>query len=37
MSEKPDMISTILDNGRSLRQLIIGGSLFPAFQAIRES
>ena len=31
------MINTTLDNGRSLRQLIIGVSLFLAFQAIRKS
>ena len=37
MSEEPDIINTTLDNGRSLRQLIIGISLFLAFQAIRES
>ena len=36
VSEEPDMINTTLDNGRSLRQLIIGVSLFFAFQAIRE-
>ena len=37
VSEEPDMINTTLDNGRSLRQLIIGVSLFLAFQAIRKS
>ena len=37
MSEEPDMINTTLDNRRSLRQLIIGVSLFLAFQAIRTS
>ena len=37
MSEEPDMINTTLDNGRSLRQLIIGVSFFFAFQAIRKS
>ena len=37
MSEEPDMINTTLDNGRSLRQLFIGVSLFLAFQAIRKS
>ena len=37
MSEEPDIINTTLDNGRSLRQLIIGVSLFSAFQAIRKS
>ena len=31
------MINTTLDNGRSLRQLIVGVSLFLAFQAIRKS
>ena len=35
--EEPDMISTTLDNGRRLRKLIIGVSLFFAFQAIRKS
>ena len=30
VSEEPDMINTTLDNGRSLRQLIIGVSLFLA-------
>ena len=37
VSEEPDMINTTLDNGRSLRQLITGISLFLAFQAIRKS
>ena len=37
VSQEPDMINTTLDNGRSLKQLIIGVSLFLAFQAIRES
>ena len=37
MSEEPDMINITLDNGRSSRQLIIGISLFLAFQAIRKS
>ena len=37
VNEKPDMINTTLDNGSSLRQLIIGVSLFLAFQAIRKS
>ena len=36
VSEEPDVISTTLDNRRSLRQLIIGVSLFLAFQAIRK-
>ena len=36
-SEERDIISTTLDNGRSLRQFIIGVSLFLAFQAIRKS
>ena len=31
------MINTTVDNGMSLRQLIIGISLFLAFQAIRKS
>ena len=31
------MINTTLDNGRSLRQLIIGVSLLVAFQATRKS
>ena len=37
VGEEPDMINTTLDNGRSLRQLVIGVSLFLAFQAIRKS
>ena len=37
MTEEPNMINTTLNNGRSLRQLIIGVSLFLAFQAIRKS
>ena len=37
VSEEPDMINTTLDNARSLRQLIIGVSLFLSFQAIRKS
>ena len=37
MSEEPDMINTTLDNGRNLSQLIIGVSLFLAFQDIRKS
>ena len=37
MSEEPDMINTTLDNGKSLKQLIIGVSFFLAFQAIRKS
>ena len=37
VSEEPDMINTTLDNGRSLRQLIINVSFFLAFQAIRKS
>ena len=36
MSEKPDMINTTLDKGKSLRQLIIGVSLFFSFQAVRK-
>ena len=34
--EEPDLINTTLDNGSSLRQLIIGVNLFLAFQAIRK-
>ena len=37
MSEEPDMINTTLDNRISLRQLIVGVSLFFAFQDIRKS
>ena len=37
MSEEPDMINITLDNGRSLRRLIIGVSLFFACQAITKS
>ena len=37
VSEEPDMINTTLDNGRSLRQLVIGVSFSLAFQAIRKS
>ena len=37
VSGEPDMINTTLDNRRSLRQLIVGVSLFLAFQAIRKS
>ena len=37
MSEEPGTINNTLDNGRSLRQLIIGVSIFIAFQAIRKS
>ena len=37
VSEEPDLINTTLDKRRSLRQLIIGVSLFLAFQAIRKS
>ena len=36
VSEEPDMINATFDNGRSLKQLIIGVSLFLAFQAIRK-
>ena len=36
VSEEPDMINTTLENGRSLRQFIIGVSLFLAFLAIRK-
>ena len=35
--EEPDMINTTLDNGRSLRQLIIGVSFFLPFQDIKKS
>ena len=34
--EEPDMINATLDIGRSLRQIIIGASLFLAFQAIKK-
>ena len=34
VSEESDMINTTLDNGRSLRQLIIGVSLFLAFKLL---
>ena len=37
MSEEPDMINIARDNGRRLRQLIIGVSVFFAFHAIRKS
>ena len=37
MSEGQDMINSTLDNGRSLRQLIIDVSFFLAFQDIRKS
>ena len=37
VSEEPDMINTTRDNGRKLRQLIIGVSFFFAFHAIRKS
>ena len=37
VSEEPEIINITLDNGRSLRQLIIGVSLFLSFQAIRKS
>ena len=37
VSEEPDMINATLDIGRSLRQIIIGVSLFLVFQAIRKS
>ena len=36
MSEEPDMINTTLDNRRSIRQLIIGVSLFLSFKAINK-
>ena len=37
VSEEPDMTNTTLDNRKILTQLIIGVSLFLAFQAIRKS
>ena len=37
VNEEPGMTNTTLDNGRSLRQLIIGVSLLLAFLAIRKS
>ena len=37
VSEKPYMISSTLDNAKSLRQFIIGVSLFLAFEAIMKS
>ena len=37
VSEESDMINITLDNGRSLKQLIIGVSFFLAFQAIKKS
>ena len=37
VSEESDMINITLDNGRSLRQLIICVSFFIAFEAIRKS
>ena len=37
MSDEPDMINTTLDNGRSLRQLIIGVSLLLAFQTVKKN
>ena len=36
VSEEPDTINTTFDNGRSLRQFIIGLSLFLAFLAFRK-
>ena len=36
-SKEPHMINSTLDNGRNLRNVIIGVSLFLAFQAIRKS
>ena len=35
--EEPDMTNTTLDNGRSLKQFIIGVSLFFGFLPIRKS
>ena len=37
VSEEPGMIKATLDIGRSLKQIIIGVSLFFAFQAVRKS
>ena len=37
VSEEPGIINTTLDYGRSLRKLIIGVSLFLAFQVNRKS
>ena len=37
VSEEADMINTTLDNERSLKQIIIGVSLFLAFQVIKEA
>ena len=37
VGEEPNRINTTLDNGRSLRQLIICVSFFLAFQDIRKS
>ena len=37
VSEEPDKTNTTPDNGRSLRQLIIGVNLFLGFQDIRKS
>ena len=34
VSEEPDMINSTLDNGRSVKQLIIGISLFLAFKLL---
>ena len=36
MSEELDMTNATLDTGRSLRQIIIGVSLFLAFQVIKK-
>ena len=36
VSEEPDMINTTLGNGKSLRQFIIGVTLFLVFQTIRK-
>ena len=35
-SQEPEMIKNTIDNGMSLRQLIIGIGVFLAFQAIRK-
>ena len=37
VNEEPDIVNTAPDNGKSLRQLLIGDSVFLAFQAIRKS
>ena len=37
LSEGPNIINTTLDNGRGLRQFIIGVSFFLEFEDIRKS